>query len=144
VRIFVSYADEQKALAERLIAHLSAEGHRVDAGAALFVPGERFDAPIRQAIDRASLFVFLLSPESTTRGRYTLTELKYAAAKWQPPKWHILPIVVSPVPRNQVPAALSPLTWLEPQGEPVAEAVTQIARLAQGGAPARSPAWLSH
>jgi hypothetical protein len=131
MKVFVSYASEQKALAERLIAHLATEGHEVLAGSALFVAGEEFDRRIREAIDRSALFIFMISPAALAHGRYTLTELEYARSKWRNPRWHVLPVVAEPVPRDLIHPYLSPITWLEPNDNWVAAVVAQVARLAK-------------
>lgn len=122
VNIFVSHASDE---GDELIEHLTAAGHRVER----FPPGQTFDDRIRLAIDNAKLFIFLLSPESVVPGRYTLSELGHACKKWQPPRWHILPVVLTPVPSDQIPMKLRPLTRLEPEGNLIAETLAHIAKL---------------
>ena len=129
MKVFVSYASEQKDTAERLIAHLSNDSHQVLAGPHLFEAGAEYDERIRQAIDQAELFIFLISPQSVTQGRYTLTELKYAQHKWRNPGWHVLPVVASRVLAGDVPPFLSPISWLEPQGNLYAEVGARVGEL---------------
>jgi hypothetical protein len=129
MRIFVSYASEQRALAETMIARLAAQGHAVTAGSQLLAPGDEFDGRIRSAIRRASIFIFLISPESLSPGRYTLTEVGYARAKWRNPVGHVLPVVVSQVATKSVHPYLGAITWLEPEGNMVAAVVDAVARM---------------
>jgi len=64
-------------------AALQAEHHTVFIDPASLLPGEPYNATIRQAIAKSRLFIFLISPHAVTAGRYTLTELEFAEHKWR-------------------------------------------------------------
>ena len=92
-------------------------------------PGESFDGRIRTAIDESDLFIFLISRESVSQGRYTLTELKFAEQKWGHPAGHVLPVLVEPVPKEAIPAFLRAVTMLHPRGNVTAEVAAEVARM---------------
>jgi hypothetical protein len=72
--IFISYASEHRALAERIAFSLRGRGFRVFLDKDDLPPGGSYDDRIHGAIASSSALVFLVSPESVTPGRYTLTE----------------------------------------------------------------------
>ena len=92
-------------------------------------PGESFDARILSAIEESDLFIFLISRESISQGRYTLTELKFAEQKWGQPAGHVLPVLVEPVPKEAIPIFLRAVTILHPQGNLTAEVAAEVARM---------------
>src|SRR5699024_2882576 len=73
--------------------------------------------------------VFLISPESVTRGRYTLSELAFAKTKWPNPSNRVLPVMMAPTPLDQVPTYLKAVTILEPQGSAAAETRAAVDRM---------------
>ncbi len=92
--IFLSYSSSQSDVATRIELSLAGDGHAVFRDRSALPPGESFDARIRAAIEDSDLFIFLISPESVSEGRYTLTELKFAEQKWSHPAGHVLPVFV--------------------------------------------------
>jgi hypothetical protein len=92
-------------------------------------PGESFDARILAAIEESDLFIFLISSESVSQGRYTLTELKFAEQKWRHPAGHVLPVLVEPVSKEAIPAFLRAVTILHPRGNVTAEVAAEVARM---------------
>jgi hypothetical protein len=91
--------------------------------------GESFDARIRAAIEESDLFIFLISPESVSEGRYTLTEVKFAEQKWGHPAGRVLPVFADATPKEAIPAFLRAVTILQPRGDIVAEVAAEVARL---------------
>jgi hypothetical protein len=92
-------------------------------------PGESFDARIRAAVEESDLFVFLITPESVSPGRYTLTELKFAEQRWTHPAGRVLPVIAKATPKESIPPFLRAVTILTPRGNLVAEVAAQVARL---------------
>jgi hypothetical protein len=80
-------------------------------------------------VESCDLCVFIISPDSVAKGRYTLTELKFAMEKWQNLGGHVLPVMARPTEINTVPAALSALGILVAEGNLPAEVVARIARI---------------
>lgn len=129
MKIFLSYPSVQRPLAERLALALEAEGHDVFFDRHALDAGEAFHRSLRDGIGQADAMVFLVTPESVASGSYTLTELDLARQRWRRPSGHVLPVMVTATPIAQLPAYLSAVTVLQPQGEPVAETVAALARL---------------
>jgi len=104
VNIFLSYASASKPLAEELCHRLQAAGHQVFFDREDLPAGQSFDAHIRSAIESCQLFVFLVTPEAVSAGRYTLTELKLAARRWPTPGVHVLLVLAAATPFEDIPA----------------------------------------
>jgi hypothetical protein len=133
--IFLSYASEQRAAAEEIALALRGEGHSVFFDRSELPEGEAYNARIREAIAASDLLVFLVSPESVTAGRYTLTELDFAEEKWRSPAGRVLPVLVKPVDKAAVPAYLRAVVMLRPAGNIAAEVAAAADRLLK-------PRWL--
>lgn len=127
--VFLSYSSEQAEVATRIELSLKEDGHLVFRDRSSLPPGEAFDTRIRAAVEESDLFVFLISSESISPGRYTLTELKFAEQKWGNPSGHVLPVLVEPVPGEIIPAFLRAVTILNPQGNLTAEVAAEVARM---------------
>src|SRR5262245_55147778 len=107
VKVFLSYASEQKDVARSIEVALRGEGHAVFLDRSALEPGETYNDQIREAIAASDLFVFLITPEALAPGRYTLTELELAERRWPSPSGHVLPVVVRPTPIATIPPYLS-------------------------------------
>ncbi|HEX5767233.1 MAG TPA: toll/interleukin-1 receptor domain-containing protein, partial [Burkholderiales bacterium] len=127
--IFLSYASSLDETAARIELSLKGEGYAVFRDRSALPPGESFDARIRAAIEESELFVFLISPDSVTPGRYTLTELKFAEQKWAHPAGRVLPVLAEATPHEAIPAFLRAVSILKPRGNLVAEVAAEVARL---------------
>jgi formylglycine-generating enzyme required for sulfatase activity len=131
VRIFLSYASPDRALIEPIRYALAEQGHDIFFDREDLQPGEEFDSRIRRAIECSELFLFFITPDTVDTGSYTLSELAIAQRVWPHPGGHVLPVVLAPVPIEQIPAYLKSVTLLEPVGSvtaSVADVVHQIAR----------------
>jgi hypothetical protein len=89
-------------------------------------PAESFDARVERAIGDSDVFIFLISPQSVTRGRYTLTEVAFAKRKWPNPNARVLPVMLLPTPLDAVPNYLKAVTILEPEGNAAAETAAAV------------------
>jgi len=127
--IFLSYSSTENEEARRIELSLEGEGHSVFRDRSGLPPAETFDARIRAAVGDSDLFVFLISPESVSAGRYTLTELKFAEQKWNHPAGHVLPVLVKPTPTESIPGFLRAVTILQPSGDVAAEVAAEVDRL---------------
>jgi hypothetical protein len=129
MRIFMSYASEQKADAEAVAFSLRSRGHMVFFDRDDLPEGTSYDDRIAAAVDRSDLMIFLISPAAVAEGRYTLTELRFARYKWRHPGGRVLPVMMEATPLPAVPAYLRAVSILEPQGNKAAEVAFAVERL---------------
>ena len=127
--VFLSYSSEQSEAATRIELSLKEDGHSVFRDRSSLPAGEGYDTRIRAAVEDCEVFVFLVSRESVSPGRYTLTELGFAEQKWGNPSGHVLPVIVEAVPSDSVPAFLRAVTMLNPKGNLSAEVAAEVARM---------------
>jgi hypothetical protein len=129
MRIFLTFASEQRDIAESILLALRNRGHEVFFSHDDLPPADSFDLRIQKAIATSELLVFLISPESVAKGRYTLTELVFARDRWRSPRGRVLPVVVAPTPMVSMPNYLKAVTLLEPEGNIAAETAAAVDRL---------------
>ena len=133
MRVFLSHANEDKAAAEATAFSLRDRGHKVFLDKDDLPPGQGYDQQIDRAVRASDAFVFLISPDSVAKGRYTLTELSFARRKWKNPNGRVLPVIIRTTPFDDIPAYLKAVTILEPLGNITAEtsvAVDDLGRAA--------------
>ena len=131
MRIFLSYASEDRARVEPIRYALAEQGHDIFYDREDLQPGEAFDSRIRAAIERSDLFVCFLTPNTVDAGSYTLSELAVAERMWPRADGRVLPVILADVPRKEIPAYLRSVTCLTPVGNvtaSVSDAVYQLAR----------------
>ncbi len=131
--IFISYASEQRAIAEEIALALRAEGHEPFFDRSELPEGDSYNARIREAVRDCDLLLFLVSPESVAEGRYTLTELRFAEEKWRSPSGRVLPVMVRATDPASMPAYLRAVVVLRPAGNAPAEVVAAVDRLSKPG-----------
>ncbi|MEO8629160.1 MAG: toll/interleukin-1 receptor domain-containing protein [Betaproteobacteria bacterium] len=129
--LFISYASEQRSVAEEIALALREEGHQVFFDRSDLPEGDAYNQRIREAIYGSELLIFLVSPEAVSSGRYTLTELRFAEEKWQSPAGHVLPVMVRPTEGTAMPAYLRAVVILRPAGNVAAEVLAAVDRLAK-------------
>lgn len=129
MRIFVSYASENRELADQVHLALTGRGHTVFFDRDSLPPGGDYHERIRAILEQSDVFVFLISPNSVSPGSYALTELKYARDKWPHPKGAVLPVIVQQVPWESIPSYLKAVTVLEPEGNVPAEVLLAVSGL---------------
>lgn len=122
----MSYASEQRDFADTLQLSLASRGHSVFFDRDDLPEGATFESQIEKGLNESDLFVFLISPDSVKAGRFTLTELKLARAKWPVPDGRVLPVMIVPTPMSDVPAYLKAVTILEPTGSASAETAATV------------------
>jgi tetratricopeptide (TPR) repeat protein len=128
MRIFLSYASEDKDSAEQVYLALIPAGHQVFFDRAKLPPGGDFNSRIRQAVRESDLLIFLISPHSVARSSYALTELSFARDKWPHPLKSVLPVMLRETEFGSIPNYLKAITVLEPQGNVAAEVVDWLVR----------------
>jgi hypothetical protein len=138
MKLFITYASEDGATADALAVRLRTEGHTVFLDRDNLPEAEGYDAQIRSAIASCDVYLFLISPRSVQPGRYTLTELKFARERFPNPQGRVLPVMVEPTPFKDIPAFLSAVTVLQPQGNLVAETLAEVGVMQTRPVPASS------
>jgi hypothetical protein len=90
-------------------------------------PGEEYNERIRAALRMADRCIFLVSKRSIEPGKYMLTEIDFAKAKWPVPAGRVLPVVVDPelTPRD-LPVYLRSVNAITPKGSIAAEIAAAI------------------
>jgi len=126
MKLFLSYATENAAIAEEIFFALVGDGHEVFFDQPSLNPGDNYDKRLRKAVEASDGVVFLISPKSIKMGSYTLTELKYARRKWVHPEKRVLPVIVEFTCFEDIPAYLKAVTILKPEGNVAAEVVDAL------------------
>jgi len=129
MRIFLSYASEERPVAERVCRVLETEGHEVFFDRDDLGGGDAFGERIRTAIESSQVLVYLISHASVASHSYALTELAIAAALARKQRPAILPVRLDATPTDAVPPTLRAYTILEPQGDAPAEIALAVDRL---------------
>ena len=130
MKIFLSYASQDRQVADTINRALNEQGHDVFFDRDDLPPGEEFNTRIRRSIENADLFVFLISEHAIDPGSYTLNELEMAEHRLRQPSGRMLPVMLAPVPLDRLPAFVKSVTLLQSPGNvaaAVAEAVDRIA-----------------
>ena len=131
--IFLSYASEQRDVAEQTKLALAAAGHEVFFDRHSLPVGDEYHLLIRKAVVDSEAFVFLISPRSVAQGCYALTELKYAREKWPDPRGKVLPVMVEKTEYLHIPPYLKAISVLEPEGNAPAEIAAEIQKWSEKG-----------
>lgn len=119
--IFICHASEDKATAEPIQLALANAGYMVFYDERSLPPGGDYQDRIHKAIFQCDLFIFLISPASIARGKYTLTELKFANERWPSPVNKVLPVNLQSISTQDIPPYLTATTILSISGNAAAE-----------------------
>jgi formylglycine-generating enzyme required for sulfatase activity len=130
LKIFISYAREDRAIAESIELALRAQGHDVFFDRYALPPGEEYNIRIRRAIERCDLMLFLVSPQALDAGSYTLTELEIAGKTWPHPGGRLLPVMLHRIASSALPPLLRSVTLLQTDGNVTATVADAVHRLA--------------
>jgi hypothetical protein len=126
MKIFISYASEDKDLAEKVHFALLGGKHETFFDKDSLPPGGSYRQRIAEEIDASDAMVFLISPDSIAEGSYSRTELKRARKLWPHPRGRVLPVMARKVEWSDVPNYLGAVTVLEPEGDTPTEVVMAI------------------
>ena len=137
IRVFLSYAHEDRNIAEAIYFALSEENHRVFFDKASLSKGTPYRKKILREVRRTDLFVFLISPSSVKTGGFALSELSEAKRRWPRPNDRVLPVVIRDVDLDSVPPYLREITFLVPEGETSADVATHVATVGRRRVPQR-------
>lgn len=129
MKIFLSYASQDREIAQSIHRALLEQGHDVFFDREDLPPGEEFHTQIRRAIADSDLFVFLISENSIDAGSYTLNELEIAEKSLKQASGRLLPVLLKPMPFEQIPTFAKSVTLLQSTGNipaAVADAVHRV------------------
>jgi hypothetical protein len=126
MRVFVSFASSDRAVAEEVALRLRGDDHEVFLDRTAMPAGSEYDEVIREELDRSDLMVFLISPASVEKGRYTLTELRLFEMEHPHPAGYLLPVLIAPTPKADIPAYVRAVSYLEPMGNTAAEVAAVV------------------
>ncbi len=129
MRIFLSYASQDREAARAIELGLREQGHDVFFDRDDLPAGQEFHNRIRAALEESDLVVFLVSPDSVDAGSYTLTELEIAEKSWTQASGKLLPVVLRPTPRDTMPSILRSVTFLHTDGNVAASVAAAVHRL---------------
>jgi hypothetical protein len=132
VRIFLSYASENRSAAEEIVLALRERGHKVFFDRDGLAAGDGFHQRIEREVRSVDLVLFLISPHSVAEGSYTLTELLHVMRRLEHPRGRVLPVMVAATPLDRIPAYLRAVTIFEPQGSLAAEVASAVDALRPG------------
>ena len=128
MRIFLSYAWQDRDHAKGIYLALRDQGHRVFFDRADLPAGEEYHNRIRAAIDDAHLFIFLISADALDAGSYTLTELAIAEQSNR----RLLPVMLRETEIARLPASLQAVTFHRSDGNLAASVAAEVYRIAAG------------
>ena len=131
MRIFLSYASEDRATADAVRLALQGDGHDVFFDREDLPPGEEFHTRIRRGIESSDLVIFLVSSKAIDAGSYTLTEVSIAEKQWPKPQGRILPVLLERVRVQDLPAYLTAVTLLDTPGNVPAEVASAVDRMSR-------------
>ena len=126
MRIFLSYAWQDREQAKSVYLALRDQGHRVFFDRADLPAGDEYHNRIREAIENSHLFIFLVSPLALDAGSYTLTELDVAEKS----RRKLLPVVLAETDFANLPATLKAVTVLRTDGNVAASVAAEVHRIA--------------
>jgi hypothetical protein len=131
MKVFLSYASEQRDQARELAFRLSNTGFNVFIDQKSIIPGDSFASRIQKELFRSDIFVFLASADALRSGSYTMTELELAEKRWPRPAGHVIPVLIENTSFESLPEYLRSVSVLEPKGELLADTVNAVARLSR-------------
>ena len=131
--VFISYAFEDREIAEDLYHALERAGHTAFLDKKALPIGQEYNVHIEDLVSKSDYFVFLISPDAIQSGTYALTELQYAEAKWGKEPEGIVPVMIRPVDTKALPSFLRQTTYLSPKGNATAEVLSELNRRSQTG-----------
>ena len=127
MKIFLSYASEEREQAKSVYLALHEQGHRVFFDRTDLPAGEEYHNRIRKAIEGCDLFVMLISPYALDKGSYTLTELDIA----EKAGIRLLPVMLRKPDIESLPAAIKAVTFLETQGSLPGAVAAEVHRISR-------------
>lgn len=127
--IFLCYASENKSLVEPVYMALVGSGYKVFFDEQSLPAGDDYHQRIYSAINKCDVFVFFISKNSLSSGKFTLSELKFAQSRWPNPNGYVLPVQIDGSSLSELPAYLSATTVLSVKGNLAAEVRSVVGKI---------------
>jgi TIR domain len=122
LRIFISYSSESLPIAEEIAQHLKNAGHSVFFDKDSLPPAADYNHSIRAAMRMSDRAIFVLTKEALAPGKYVLSELDFAKARWPSPAGRVYSVIVD---RNflpqDLPVYLRSIQAMTPRGNATTE-----------------------
>ena len=112
-KIFLSYAHADQVAVEKLYQQLSTAGFNPWMDCKDILPGENWDASIKNAIHTSDIFIFFLSPNSVDRRGYLQKEIKIALNNWEEKLDNDIYLIPAKLAECKVPEAVSKFQWVD-------------------------------
>jgi len=129
MKVFISHANEDMAIARRIADGLKKMGLEAWLAESEILPGENFAAMISDALDDSQAMVVIITPNAL-RSPWVRQEIEYALGK-QSYSGRVVPVVAGPageMPSDRIPWILRRLQMIVlPDAEPQDEGIRQIA-----------------
>jgi formylglycine-generating enzyme required for sulfatase activity len=125
MRIFLSYASQDREQAKAIYLALCDQGHKVFFDRADLPAGEEYHNRIRAAIEKSHLFLILISRNAVDDGSYTLTDLSIAEKY----RIRLLPVMLKTPDVERLPASISSVTYLETDGNVAGAVAAEVHRI---------------
>ena len=129
MKVFVSYASEDRAVAEQVVRSLRNRHHDVFYDKDRLPVGKTYEDRIEKEIGRSDVFVFLVSPHSVEPGTFALTEARIAERRWERPDSRVLPVQIAPTEIDKLPFYLRSVTIYKPVGDIAADTAIEVERM---------------
>lgn len=126
MRIFLSYAWQDREQAKSIYLTLRDQGHEVFFDRAELTAGDEYNNRIRQAIEKSRLLIFLITPDAVDAESYTLTELAIA----EKARIKLLPVMLRELDIASLPASIKAVTIHRPDGNTAASVGAEVHRIA--------------
>jgi formylglycine-generating enzyme required for sulfatase activity len=127
MKIFLSYAHQDREAANAIYLALADQRHRVFFDRRDLAAADPFHNSIRAAIEAAHLLIFLISPDAVDAGSYTLSELEIG----QKAGVKILPVMLRQTEIATLPVVLQSITFYQPEGDVAAGVAAEVHRIAR-------------
>jgi hypothetical protein len=122
-RVFISHAPKDSDWAHQLVEQLTAAGLKVWDSSTDLLPGVDFTREVSRALDRADFLVVLISP-AAVKSEWVRREIQYALGveRFQD---KLIPVLIEPTAKEDVPWILNKLTWAKGTPQKVAEHIAK-------------------
>jgi hypothetical protein len=121
--VFISAASSDSDMARRLSDLLQRAGLKTWVSTDAVLPGDNWPSEIGSALERSDALVVLISP-AAMQSNWVRREITYALGEERFEN-RLIPVLVKPTPRSEIPWALDSLKWLKGDPKKVADSLVK-------------------